>query len=117
MGKQIKSKARTKVNVEGSYTESVNEVVFADITRVTIDYSEGIRLSAFGSLFYNDGTKDVKNGNINIEKDETELEALLGNQLAILEDILEKVAINDIASKLKLTDADFEKKVKVKKAK
>ncbi len=114
MGKQIKSKAKVKVNVEGSYTDSVNEVMFVDITRVSIDYSEGIRLQAFGHLFYNDGVKDVQNGNVNIELDSAQLEALLGTQLTDLENIIEKVAINQIAGKLKLNESDFEKKTKVK---
>lgn len=117
MGKQIKSKAKVKVNVSDSLTESINEVMFVDITRVSIDYSEDVHLQAFGSLSYNDGVKDVKVNNVNIELDVTQLQAILGTQLADLEAIIEKVAINQIAGKLKLNETDFEKKAKINKVK
>lgn len=117
MGKEIKSKAKVTVNVAGSLNETINEVMFVDITKVTIDYSEGVSLQAYGSLCYNDGTQDVKVNNVNINLDSSELEALLGTQLNDLEDIIEKIAINEVASQLDLTDADFEKKTKVKKNK
>lgn len=114
MGKEIKSKAKVKVNVAGSFTESVNEIMFVDITRVSIDYSENVRLQAFGYIYYNDGVKNIKVNNVNIELDATQLEAVLGTQLADLEAIIEKVAVNQIAGQLKLNEADFEKKAKNK---
>lgn len=117
MGKEIKSKAKIRVNIANSLNETVNEVMFVDVIRVAIEYSDTVRLQAFGSLMYNDGVKDVWVNNINIDMEKSQLEALLGTQLTDLEDIIEKVAINQVAGQLDLTDADFEKKVKVKKAK
>lgn len=113
MGKN-RNQTKQKIDININATDTINEKVFSDITRVSLEFDDenGVRLHAFGYLMYNDGTKDVKVDNINIEMNNTELTTLLGTQLTDLEAIIEKVALNKVAEKLKLQETDFEKKDK-----
>jgi len=107
MAKNFETKAKTKLNINS--TDSINEILFVDILRLNIDYTDGVRVTGFGTVSYNDGTKDIKVDNVNIDINESDLSSVLGNSLNDLENVVEKLALNQIAGKLKIATTDLKK--------
>lgn len=107
-----------KVNLKVNSTTSVNDTAFLDIERVVINLrGDDKHLSAIGTLYYNDGVKDIKVDTVNIDLQKADIDSVLGTQVNDLDAILQKIGIESLSKQLNLLPSEIEEKgsKKVKK--